>query len=160
MRQRNFFPKSHDANQRLFMGSYPKPRLCLPNWQISYLATIFPKRGEVCFLIINIYILLYMTWTFNLLQLNFPVTYLFVNVGECNDCKGYNCSTTCNIQMFGTPGLQIEWALTKHTQWAHLKEKKRETNAGQSNLKLSMLAMPCSRVPLMQGGVYCMPCGG
>ena len=30
----------------------------------------------------------------------------------------------------------------------------------QSGVNLSMLALPCSRIPLVKGGVYYVPCGG
>ena len=31
---------------------------------------------------------------------------------------------------------------------------------GQSDVNLTPLALPCSRIPLVQGGVYCIPCDG
>ena len=34
------------------------------------------------------------------------------------------------------------------------------TNVGQFHVNLSPLALPCSIVLSMQGGVYCLPCGG
>ena len=33
-------------------------------------------------------------------------------------------------------------------------------NVGQSDMNLSPLALPCSRISLVQGGVYCLACGG
>jgi hypothetical protein len=39
-------------------------------------------------------------------------------------------------------------------------EKKRKTDIGQSNMNLSPLALPSSRISLVQGGVNCLPCGG
>jgi hypothetical protein len=33
-------------------------------------------------------------------------------------------------------------------------------NVMQSNVNLSPLALPYSRIPLVQGGVYYLPCGG
>lgn len=37
-------------------------------------------------------------------------------------------------------------------------DRKRKTDVGQSNVKLSLLALPCSRVSLVQGGgtAYCV----
>ena len=35
-------------------------------------------------------------------------------------------------------------------------KKERETNIGRFDVKFNPLALPCSRVPLMQGGVYCL----
>jgi hypothetical protein len=32
-------------------------------------------------------------------------------------------------------------------------------NVEQSDMNLSMLALLCSRIPLVQGGVYCLPYG-
>ena len=37
---------------------------------------------------------------------------------------------------------------------------KQITNVEQSDVNLSMLALPCSRILLVQDGVYCLPCGG
>ena len=45
----------------------------------------------------------------------------------------------------------------------HLNKKKRKTNVGQSDVNLSPLVLPCSKISiisLVQGGVYCLPCGG
>jgi hypothetical protein len=50
--------------------------------------------------------------------------------------------------------IELGWPFTTSS------EKKRKTNVGQSDVNLSMLALPSSRIPLMQGGVYCLPCGG
>jgi hypothetical protein len=33
-------------------------------------------------------------------------------------------------------------------------------NVNQFDVNLSMLALPYSRIPLMHGGVYCLPYGG
>ena len=49
--------------------------------------------------------------------------------------------------------------------WAHLghpniHKGKEKTNIRQFNVNLSLLALPCSRIPLMQGGVHYLPCGG
>jgi hypothetical protein len=41
-----------------------------------------------------------------------------------------------------------------------LERKKRKTNIGQSNVNLSPLALHCSRITLIQGGVDCLPYGG
>ena len=38
--------------------------------------------------------------------------------------------------------------------------RKRKTNVEQSDVYLSLLVLPCSRILLVQGGVYCLPCGG
>ena len=38
------------------------------------------------------------------------------------------------------------------------KEKKRGIDIGQSEVNLSPLVLPCSRVPLVQGRVSCLPC--
>ena len=40
------------------------------------------------------------------------------------------------------------------------KEKRKRTNVRQSDVNLSLLALPCSRIFLMQGGVYYLPWGG
>ena len=37
---------------------------------------------------------------------------------------------------------------------------KQITNVRQSDVNLSPLVLLCSRIFLMQGGVYCLPCGG
>jgi hypothetical protein len=34
------------------------------------------------------------------------------------------------------------------------------TNVGQSDVNLNSLALPCSRILLVWGGVYCRLCGG
>ena len=41
-----------------------------------------------------------------------------------------------------------------------MNEKKVKTNVGQSDVNLSLLALPSSRIPLVQGENYCLPCGG
>ena len=38
--------------------------------------------------------------------------------------------------------------------------KERNPNIGHFDMNLNPLVMPCLRVPLVHGGVYCLPCGG
>ena len=40
----------------------------------------------------------------------------------------------------------------------HNREEK--TKVGQYHMNLSPLALSCSRIPLVHGGVYYLPCGG
>ena len=37
--------------------------------------------------------------------------------------------------------------------------RRRRTNVGHSDVNLSPLVLPCSRITLVQGGVYCLHCG-
>ena len=41
-----------------------------------------------------------------------------------------------------------------------MQETTRKTNVGQSDVNLSMLALPYSIIPLMYDDFYCLPCGG
>ena len=40
------------------------------------------------------------------------------------------------------------------------RKEKKNINVGQSDMNLSQLAISCSRIPLMHGGVHYLPCSG
>ena len=52
----------------------------------------------------------------------------------------------------------VKQFLEPFAPWIRINKK--TTNIMQSNVNMSPLALPCWRTLLVQGGVYCMPCGG
>jgi hypothetical protein len=53
--------------------------------------------------------------------------------------------------------MAVEFLVVKYSLYSMERKNKKKRNIGQSDVNLGPLALPSSRIPLMQGGVYNLP---
>ena len=65
--------------------------------------------------------------------------------------------STCKWLDLETLGSRFIMSKNLPRHWTSLQERKRKVNVGQFNVDVSLLVLLCSRVPLVFGGVSCLP---